>query len=291
MAKTALHVGVAEVRKAEVNLLKQAGTMDPGQFVNVTKNFEHQVDADASLAEANRAHERRYFYIGAPLNGLVRLEGQVTTEAGAVIRTALEPHMKPSKNDERTAAQRAADALIDVCRGADVARRHRPGEKRPESNGHSSAPRTQLIIKASVETLAKTAGAPAGELEWGGTIPAESVRRIACDTAITRITGLSELESEVTHAARTIPPSTRRVLVTRDQHCVFPGCDRPAPWCDGHHLVHWTDGGPTKLDNLALVCKHHHRRVHEEGWTLRRKDGRWQATPPLRLVAPRARSG
>ena len=291
MAKTAAHVGVAEVRKAEVKLLKQAETMDPGEFVNVAKNFEHQIDQEAALTEANRAHERRYFCIGSPLNGLVRLEGQVTTEAGAIIRTALEPHMKPSKNDERTAGQRAADALVDVCRGIGSAAQSSTRGRHSEDNGHAAAPRTQLIIKASVDTLAKTQGSPAGELEWGGTIPAESVRRLACDTAITRITGLGELDSEVTHASRTIPPSTRRALVLRDQHCVFPGCDRPAPWCDGHHLIHWTDGGPTKIENLGLVCKQHHRRVHEEGWTLRRKDGRWQATPPVRLVPPRARSG
>jgi uncharacterized protein DUF222 len=275
MAKAATHVGVHEVRKAEAKLLKQAEAMDPGQFLTVTKNFEHQVDAEAALAEANRAHERRYFHIGAPNNGLVRLEGQVTTEQGAVIRTAMEPHMKPSKGDERTAGQRSADALTAACRGG----------ARALGNGavqaHGAAPHVQLIIKASIDTLTKTAGAPAGELDWGGTVPAETVRRLACDAALTRITGLGELAHEITHAARTIPPSTRRALVARDHHCVFPGCDRPPPWCDGHHLIFWADGGPTKLENLGLVCGQHHRKVHEEGWTLRRHDGRWVAAPPV----------
>jgi hypothetical protein len=113
---------------------------------------------------------------------------------------------------------------------------------------------------------------------------------MACDTAITRITGVGELESEQTSAARTIPPSTRRVLVARDRHCVFPGCDRPAPWCEGHHLIFWADGGETTLDNLGLVCGPHHRKVHEEGWTLRRHDGRWVATPPALKVEAHARS-
>jgi hypothetical protein len=126
----------------------------------------------------------------------------------------------------------------------------------------------------------------------GGTVPAETVRRLACDSALTRITGLGELEHEITHAARSIPPATRRALVARDHHCVFPGCDRPAPWCDGHHLIHWANGGPTKLDNLGLVCGTHHRKVHEEGWTLRpEKDGRWIATPPKLMVIARARTG
>ncbi|TME77828.1 MAG: HNH endonuclease [Chloroflexi bacterium] len=103
---------------------------------------------------------------------------------------------------------------------------------------------------------------------------------------------MGELEQEITHAGRSIPPATRRAMVARDHRCVFPGCDRPAPWCDGHHLVHWADAGPTKLDNLGLVCRTHHRKVHEEGWKLRReKDGRWIATPPALIVTSRSRSG
>ena len=292
MARTASHVGVAEVRKAETRLLGAAETMDPGQFVVVAKNFEHQVDAEASLVEANRAYQRRYFHIGTPLNGLVRLEGQVTTEAGAMIRTAMEPYMKPSKGDSRTTSQRGADVLMGIICGAPGRRgKGNATQTKGEVNGAGTAgPRPQLVIKASVETLAKTAGAPAGELEWGGTIPSESVRRLACDAAITRITGLGELEREITHASRTIPAATRRALVARDQKCVFPSCDRPAPWCEGHHLVFWADGGPTRLENLGLVCGPHHRKVHEEGWELKRMDGRWIASPPMRLVTARART-
>src|ERR671934_1375960 len=284
MARTAEHVGAAAVRKAESMLLKAAETMDPGQFVGVAKQFEHQVDAEGALDQANRAHQRRYVQLSEPTNGLVRIEGQLITEAAGWLRTAMEPYMKPSKNDERTAGQRAHDALVELCRRAGMANsRHANGRD-------GSAPRVQLIIKTTVDTLAGIEGAPAGELEWGGTLPAETVRRMACDSAITRITGLGELEHEVTHASRTIAPATRRALVARDQHCVFPGCDRPSPWCDGHHLVFWADGGPTKLENLGLVCGPHHRRVHEEGWTLNRKDGRWVATPPPMKVLPRSRS-
>jgi Domain of unknown function (DUF222) len=281
MARAAEHVGAAQVRKAETSLLKAAETMDPGQFVAVAKNFEHQVDAQAVLADANRAHQRRYLQLGEVSNGLVRLEGQLVPEAAAMLRTRMEPFLKPAKGDERTAGQRAHDALAEILRrGANA------------GDGKSSgAPRPLVIIKADRDTLAGIDGAPAGELEWGGTIPMETVRRMACDSAITRITGLGELEQELTHAARTIPPATRRALVARDGHCVFPGCDRPSPWCDGHHLIFWGDGGPTKLENLGLVCGAHHRKVHEEGWTLARKDGRWVATPPPFRVLPRARTG
>ena len=271
MARTAEHLGAAQVRKAEATLLKAAETMDPGQFVTVAKNFEHQVDGLAAVAEANRAHSRRYLNIGEAVNGLVSIEGQVTAEAGATIA-------KPRKGDERTMGQRLADALEEVCR--------RSGS----GSAGGAVARPQLIITASVDTLARIAGAPAGHLQWGGTIPSDTVRRLACDAAITRITGLGELEQEITHAGRTVPPSTRRALVARDHHCVFPGCDRPAPWCRGHHLIFWADHGPTKLDNLALVCGNHHRMVHEEGWTLQRDtDGGWIAQPSMKIT-PRGRS-
>jgi hypothetical protein len=274
MARTAEHLGAAQVRKAEPTLLRAAETMDPGQFVGVAKNFEHQVDAQAALADANRAHAHRYLRIGQPVDGLVRIDGLLDAEGGAVVRTALEPFAKPTKGDSRTPGQRLADAFVERCQG-------RAGAGHPDGAG----PRPQVIIKASLDTLAGIDGAPAAELEWGGTVPAETLRRIACDSAVTRITGLGELEQEITHAGRSIPPSTRRALVARDHDCVFPGCDRPAPWCDGHHLIFWGDGGPTRLDNLGLVCRTHHRKVHEDGWKLRReKDGRWVASPPLKIA-------
>jgi hypothetical protein len=209
---------------------------------------------------------------------VVRIDGLLDAEGGAMLKTALQPFMKPTKDDDRSYGQRQHDALIELCR------------QRAGGRSDGAGPRPQLIIRASLDTLAGLSGAPAGELASGGTVPAATVQRYACDTAISRITGRGELEHELTHATRTIPPSTRRALEARDQHCVFQGCDRRLNWCDGHHLVWWTKGGPTELSNLALLCRPHHRMVHEEGWTLERRDGRFMAIAPARRVAARARS-
>src|SRR6266571_698514 len=280
LARTAEHVGAAAVRKEEANLLQAAQTMDPGQFTTVAKNFEHRVDAAGALAEANRAYERRYFHIAEPVDGLVRIDGVLDVEGGATLRAALQPFMKPVKDDARNYGQRSVDALMELCR---------QGGSGGKRDGAGARP--QLIIRASLDTLAGTRGAPAGELEGGGTVPAETVQRYACDSAITRITGQGELEHELNHASRTLPASTRRALEARDRHCVFPGCTRPTVWCDGHHLVWWTRGGATALPNLALLCRPHHRMVHEEGWRLvRHQDGRFSAIPPPRPELPHARS-
>jgi len=81
-------------------------------------------------------------------------------------------------------------------------------------------------------------------------------------------------------ATRVVQPAQRHALAVRDRGCVFPSCDRPLAWSDAHHLWHWIDGDPTNLANLALLCRAHHRAVHEGGWQLTRgPDGHFSATP------------
>jgi len=283
MARTAEHVGSAAVRQAESTLLAAAQSHDPGQFVGIAKEFECQTDQAAVLAEANRAFSRRHLHLSEPNNGLVRLDGQLDAEGGATLKTALEALMPPpASTDDRTAGQRRADALVEL------ARRPLDGSKL----GHTGGQRPHLVITASVETLAGIPGAPAARMEGVGPIPLETAQRHGCDATVSWLLGQAELENESSsHAKRQIPPSTRRALVARDRDCVFNGCHRPAAWCDGHHVRWWTQGGETKLENLALVCGRHHRMLHEEGWQLKRgSNGRWSAIPPSARGAPHARS-
>jgi hypothetical protein len=88
---------------------------------------------------------------------------------------------------------------------------------------------------------------------------------------------------DVGRTSRVVTPAQRSALAVRDGGCVFPDCQRPLSWCDAHHLWHWLDGGPTDLDNLVLLCRAHHRTVHEGGWRLARQpDGGLTASPPDR---------
>jgi Domain of unknown function (DUF222) len=282
LARSAEKVGADAVQKEEASLLKAAETMDPSQFISVAKDFEYRVDHTAALAEANRAWSRRYLHLSEPTNGLVHLDGLLDAEGGAVVKTALDALMSPPRqDDERSAGQRRADALVDL------ARRPLDGSKLGSTGGQ----RPHLVITASVETLAGLPGAPAARMEGVGPIPLETAQRHSCDATVSWLLGQAELESEnSSHAKRQIPPSTRRALVARDRDCVFNGCHRPAAWCDGHHVRWWTQGGETKLENLALVCGRHHRMLHEHGWTLERTGSRWVSKPPAHRIEAHARS-
>jgi len=281
LARTAEKVGPAAVQSEETSLLKAAVAMDPGQFADVARAFEYRVDHAAALAEANRAFARRYLHISDVKDGLVHLEGLLDAEGGARLKTALDALMPPpKKDDDRTPAQRRVDALVEL------ARRPLDGSKLGAVGGQ----RPHLVITASAETLAGLPDAPPAQLEGVGPIPIETAQRHACDASVSWLLGQAELESETSHAHQRIPAPTRRALVARDRGCVVNHCNRPATWCDGHHLVWWTRGGKTALSNLALVCGRHHRMLHEEGWTLERKDGRWLARPPVQRVPANARS-
>ena len=102
------------------------------------------------------------------------------------------------------------------------------------------------------------------ELDDAGVVTPETARRLACDAALSRVITRERTEPlEVGRRTPVVPAALRRAIVIRDRHCRFPGCDRPQSWCDAHHVVHWADGGETSLANLVLLCRRHHRLVHE----------------------------
>jgi hypothetical protein len=140
--------------------------------------------------------------------------------------------------------------------------------------------RQQIILHVDFATLR---GHSAGccELEDGPSIPVETARRLSCDASKVEITedeGGDPLD--VGRRTRTIPPALRRALQVRDKGCVFPGCTHKR-YVDGHHVQHWANGGATKLSNLVLLCRFHHRAVHEGGLRMERcNDGAWRFFRP-----------
>ena len=160
----------------------------------------------------------------------------------------------------------------------------------PTSIAAPPADRYQVVVHVDADGLDAAAEAGQSALEDGIGVPAEMSRRLACDAATVVMTHARDgTVLDVGRKTRTIPPAIRRALTARDRRCRFPGCD--ASHCDAHHVRHWADGGTTRLDNLLLVCRRHHRAVHEEGFTVELSDDGearffWPKGRPLPEVSP-----
>src|SRR6056297_1970764 len=166
-------------------------------------------------------------------------------------RPALEPESDP-------VAQRRADALVRVAEGF-----------LGGATGSKGGERTTIHLHTNSDTLRHDGEGAESRLDTGANVSAETSRRLACDCGVVH---WHEDEAgstlDVGRKTRSIPPAIRRALRRRDQGCRFPGCTAHK-YVDAHHIMHWADGGETKMDNLVLLCRHHHRLVHEGGFDVR----------------------
>jgi hypothetical protein len=178
--------------------------------------------------------------------------------------------------DTPNPAQQRADALALL---AETALHHgidpgAPGE------------RYQVVVHVDAPVLADPDQPGQSVLEDGARVSAETSRRLACDAS--RVVMQHDDDGrlvEIGARTRTIPPALRRALHHRDRTCRFPGCG--LRFGQGHHLHHWAQGGPTTLSNLALLCRRHHRAVHEEGFQVNRQpDGALQFRTPHGWLLP-----
>jgi Domain of unknown function (DUF222)/HNH endonuclease len=303
--------------EAEPVLVAAARRLDPPRLRRVIAHLQQATDPDGADAQAERRHGRRGLWVAPTVEGMVALQGLLEPEAGHTLLAALEPLARPaSADDERSGDQRRADALTEL------ARRNLEAGQLPQTGGV----RPQLTVVVDLDSLLGRPGALGGELGWAEPLSPEACRRLACDSALTRVLvtrqasdprpaddgggaaglaarlqaamallppvlgGAVSQPLDVGRASRGITPAQRSALAVRFGGCVFPACDRPLAWCEGHHLVSWLDGGPTDLANLALLCRQHHRAIHEGGWQLiRGPDGRFTATPPHRRPRPHRR--
>jgi hypothetical protein len=251
MARTAKAVGDAFDERA---LLKKARNCSAGKFYYRAQQYRHSVqpkvyaDGQAEQAQGNRLS------MSTAKDGCFFIEGVLDPVSGAAVRGALEPLARPSgEHDHREYDQRMADALVEVVT-------------------HGGQHNVQLQVTSSIETLLNLTGATGAEMEFSLPVSSRTVERWACDCSVTRVLMQDSVVIDVGRAKRVISGPTKRALRARDGHCVWPGCDRPASWSDGHHLVHWIHGGSTNLDNLVLLCHRHHRMVHEDNWQIAKTD-------------------
>jgi hypothetical protein len=221
-----------------------------------------RVDRQGEAKEAAGRHGRRGLQVYPDEDGMVVVRGRLEPEAGAVLLRALEAAraaVRTTEADRPTVGQQQADALTRV---AETALQHGldPG---------AGSERYQVMVHVDAPVLADPAQPGQSVLEDGVRVPAETSRRLACDaTRVILHHAADGRVLDVGRRTRTIPPALRRALQARDRGCRFPGCG--LRHAQGHHLHHWANGGPTRLDNLALLCRRHHRAVHEEGYQVER---------------------
>ncbi len=268
----------------------RAGTAD--HVERIVRGWR-RVDRKAEAAEAAQRHASRALHVYQDEDGMVTLRGRLAPEVGAVLMQALAAAREVLYQQARgkddavaspvdvsaetpTMAQQQADALALL---AETALHHgidpgAPGE------------RYQVVVHVDAPALADPDEPGQSLLEDGAHVAAETSRRLACDASLVVMQhGLDGRVVEVAARTRTIPPALRRALHHRDRGCRFPGCG--GRFGQGHHIHHWAQGGPTTLSNLALLCRRHHRAVHEEGYQLERQsDGELRFRRPDGRLLP-----
>jgi hypothetical protein len=243
-----------------------------------------RVDRYAEARETANRHKSRALHVYQAEDGMWIVRGRLTPEVGAVLVQALDAGREALYQQRRTfdvdstreagfipqdvsaetpsMEHQRADALALL---AETALHHgidpgAPGE------------RYQVVVHVDAPVLADPDQPGQSALDDSTHVSAETSRRLACDASrVVMQHGRDGRVVEVAARTRTIPPALRRALQHRDHGCRFPGCE--VRFGQGHHIRHWAQGGPTTLSNLALLCRRHHRAVHEEGYQVERQPG------------------
>ena len=308
--------------EAEPVLVEAARRLDPPRLRRVLGHLLAAADPKGADVQAERQHLRRGLWVSPTLEGMVAVDGLLEAEAGQIVLAALEPLARPADaTDTRSGGQRRADALVELARrnleagqlpqsggvrpqllvtvDLDSLLGDHPGTLGGDAGGVGPLPPeacrrlacdgalTRVLVTRHPtdhhhDTNHGTDG-PDHQHGPGGDGGLTALLQTAARRLPPALGGGPTQPLELGRTTRVVTAAQRAALVVRDGGCVVAGCPRPPAWCEAHHLVHWLHGGPTDLTNLALVCRAHHRAVHEGGWRLTRDpDGRLTATPPHR---------
>jgi hypothetical protein len=280
--------------ETESDLLPLAEGCTTAQLERIVRSWKKGCREDEAEWERER-HRSRSLSVFPAEDGMYALTGRLDPEVGALFMRAIEAAADALyrerrevpmdtegrvRDSSREAARRRADAIGLLAERALAAGLGTvqgtfdgvdPAD--PPISG-SRAERYQVVLHVDQDTLAEQGEPGRSELEDGTRVSAETSRRLSCDAGLVRVErGRAEPASapssesavlNVGRRTRTIPPALRRALVVRDRGCRFPGCG--LRFTGANHVVHWADGGETSLANTLLLCRYHHRLVHEDGW-------------------------
>jgi hypothetical protein len=276
----------------EQQLLQIARHGTAAHVERVVRGFR-KVQRIEALEHENQRHALRSLQWHTDESGSLVVRGRFTPEQGAVLVKALERVMEQEWQEQQNVsaetpvdelrprsepiAQRRADALVRMAQSCPA-----------ETTGGDAF---LVHVHTDMETLRNDGTGAEAELETGGHVSAETSRRLCCDASV--VHWLNDHDGQVLsigRKSRSVPPSIRRALQRRDKGCRFPGCTCNR-FVDAHHVRHWADGGETRLDNLVLLCRRHHRLVHEDGFGVHPgADGEFVFTDPDGKMLPQAAS-
>jgi len=280
--------------RCEGTLVEAARVHQVRDLQRVTSHWQQSAEQERGEGSDETLPAMRRLHTSVTFRGMVRVDGDLDPVTGETLLTALravmDAEVRSGAEDARSPAQRRADALGEICRQwLDRANRPQVGGERPH-----------VVVTVGVDELRSRRGS--AELDHAGPVASEVARRIACDASIIRVVMAGPSEPlDVGRKTPVVSSAQRRAVTARDGSCRFPGCERPSPWCDAHHIVHWADGGPTSLRNLILLCRRHHTMLHERGGfgvivedgrlVFRRPDGSLlrevgERAPPARVRVP-----
>jgi uncharacterized protein DUF222/HNH endonuclease len=260
----------AAFEDCEKQLVDAARIHSMNDLQRIAGSWRQAVERERAMEGDEKLRQQRRLHASVTFLGMVRLDGNLDPETGETLLTALRAVLDAEsrawdEEDNRTPAQRRADALGEICRQwLDLAHRPNVGGEKPH-----------VTVTVDVDTMRDGFGS-SSELDHVGPIGPEASRRLACDASITRVVMAAPSEPlDLGRRTPVVSPAMRRAVIMRDRNCRFPGCDRPHTWCDAHHVIHWANGGPTALPNLLLLCRRHHRMVQERaGFRLELLEGR-----------------
>jgi hypothetical protein len=241
---------------AEPHLIDAATWKNPAELRKVTAHLVHACAPDAATRNEQHDYEARRLHASTTIGGM-GVGNFVLHPAGMeTLMTALHALSRPVAGDDRSPAQRRADALVTMAELA-----LNSGDL-PVTGGVK--PHVTTIVQ--LPTMTSQPGAPAADLGFGGTVSGEWARRFGCDAEVARVIfGPRGEVLDAGRATRTFSAAQRRAIIARDRHCIWPGCDAPPSWCDCHHCTHWAHNGPSSVTNGALLCGRHHDRTHVYG--------------------------
>ena len=263
--------------ETEATLLEYARSTSAARLEWLARGWK-TLSRDGELTAEEVRHRSRTFSVAIDADGMYVVRGRLEPEVGAVLMRAIEAasdalyrgedgEARP-RNGQRRAdaaglvAERALAAGFGDSRvvGSGGGQGDGAGEFGRGAASGSRAERYQVIVHTDAATLKERGETGRSELD-GVRVSAETSRRMACDAARVAMCHRDGEVVSVGRRTRTIPPHIRRALEERDRGCRYPGC--ASRFTEAHHVKHWADGGETSLANTVLLCRRHHRLVHE----------------------------